>query len=312
MLLLKDVIFMIASRRKLHFMLKLCCIVVAIYLLTNLVLFGGESDYAEQCLGLYKQLRYPNKSLIFRPPLRRPPANMLKDFQQNGDMPITGEYYFDEAYADSGLETSLSTVQVPLIKREDMEIYEQMVRSGESLGYGDLTLAAKTAEYERYIRGKSVVVVGTISPWIEAIASVVGARKVTTLDYTRKHHQNLKFEWIHVYDFLDHHWRTRELENYDAAMSFSSIEHAGLGRYGDALDPNGDINAVRQVHCMLKPGGLFILGLPSSKDGSSYIEFNAHRVYGTKRLELLFRGWKLIEQVRSNNEENVIYFLIKK
>ena len=43
---------------------------------------------------------------------------------------------------------------------------------------------------------------------------------------------------------------------------------------------------VRQVHCMLKPGGLFFLGLTSTHQEKGFIEFNAHRYYGFKRLEL--------------------------
>lgn len=74
------------------------------------------------------------------------------------------------------------------------------------------------------------------------------------------------------------------------------LEHSGLGRYGDPLNPHGDVEAVQQVHCMLKPGGLFFLGLPTSSDGSSYIEFNAHRVYGTSRLALLFKNWEMVDK----------------
>ena len=81
------------------------------------------------------------------------------------------------------------------------------------------------------------------------------------------------------------------MEQLDNSASFSSIEDSGLGRYGDPLSPEGNIDAVRQVHCMLKPNGLFFLDLPTSQDGSNYIEFNAHRVYGSKRLDLLFNGW---------------------
>ena len=35
--------------------------------------------------------------------------------------------------------------------------------------------------------------------------------------------------------------------NFDAVVSFSSIEHSGLGRYGDALNPWGDLIASAQA-----------------------------------------------------------------
>ena len=47
---------------------------------------------------------------------------------------------------------------------------------------------------------------------------------------------------------------------YDIIASFSSLEHTGLGRYGDPLDPQGDITAVGHIHRALKLGGLFVFG----------------------------------------------------
>ena len=36
-------------------------------------------------------------------------------------------------------------------------------------------------------------------------------------------------------------------EPVDLIVSYSSLEHSGLGRYGDALNPDGDKDAVAQV-----------------------------------------------------------------
>ena len=147
-------------------------------------------------------------------------------------------------------------------------------------------------KYKKHLKYQSLVVIGTQEPWIEAIGYWLSASKITTLDYTRKKYENDRLEWLHVNDYLDDLISSnKQIEEFSNAASFSSIEHSGLGRYGDPLSPEGNIDAVRQVHCMLKPNGLFFLGLPTSQDDSSYIEFNAHRVYGSKRLNLLFNGW---------------------
>ena len=37
-------------------------------------------------------------------------------------------------------------------------------------------------------------------------------------------------------------------------VTFSSIEHSGLGRYGDSLNPWGDLITMAQSWCLLKPG----------------------------------------------------------
>lgn len=39
------------------------------------------------------------------------------------------------------------------------------------------------------------------------------------------------------------------LKPFDFAASYSSIEHSGLGRYGDPLDPNADLTEVTTRIC---------------------------------------------------------------
>ncbi|KAK5964144.1 hypothetical protein GCK32_017207, partial [Trichostrongylus colubriformis] len=51
------------------------------------------------------------------------------------------------------------------------------------------------------------------------------------------------------------HWTARYQKSFDFAASFSSIEHSGLGRYGDPIDPIGDLREVWKTSCLLKKGG---------------------------------------------------------
>uniref|UniRef100_A0A914YXU7 DUF268 domain-containing protein n=1 Tax=Panagrolaimus superbus TaxID=310955 RepID=A0A914YXU7_9BILA len=74
---------------------------------------------------------------------------------------------------------------------------------------------------------------------------------------------------------------------FDFIVSFSSIEHSGLGRYGDPIDPIGDIREMNKIHCLLKNKGLLFLGLPVGIDS---ILYNAHRIYGRIRLGMMFEG----------------------
>ncbi len=93
---------------------------------------------------------------------------------------------------------------------------------------------------------------------------------------------------------------SKTLELYENAATFSSIEHAGLGRFGDPLNPDGDLEVMQQVHCMLKQGSLFFVGaLENSDKEKGSLEFNAQRIYGTKRLELLFRGWEILSRQKA-------------
>jgi hypothetical protein len=54
------------------------------------------------------------------------------------------------------------------------------------------------------------------------------------------------------------------------------IEHVGLGRYGDPLDPQGAHKGMRELARVLAPGGSLYLSVPS---GDARVAFNAHRVF---------------------------------
>lgn len=62
-----------------------------------------------------------------------------------------------------------------------------------------------------------------------------------------------------------------------------TIEHVGLGRYGDPLDPRGDVKAMNELNRVLAPKGRLLLVVPLG--GRAHIRFHAHRVY-TKQLIL--------------------------
>lgn len=71
------------------------------------------------------------------------------------------------------------------------------------------------------------------------------------------------------------------------------VEHVGLGRYGDALDSDGDIKAARELSRVVAPGGTFLLVVPIS--GQARIQFNAHRIYTYQQVRALFSKLDLME-----------------
>ena len=54
------------------------------------------------------------------------------------------------------------------------------------------------------------------------------------------------------------------------------LEHVGLGRYGDPLDPQGSMKGGAELQRVLKPGGQLYLSVPV---GRQKVCFNAHRVF---------------------------------
>ena len=62
----------------------------------------------------------------------------------------------------------------------------------------------------------------------------------------------------------------------DSLSCLHAIEHFGLGRYGDPIDPQGYESGITNMVKLLKPGGRFYLSTPI---GQERVEFNAHRVF---------------------------------
>jgi SAM-dependent methyltransferase len=73
----------------------------------------------------------------------------------------------------------------------------------------------------------------------------------------------------------------------DSLSCLHALEHFGLGRYGDRLDPDGHLHGLANLHAMLEPGGRLYLSVPM---GPSRIEFNAHRVFSLPHLLRLMSG----------------------
>lgn len=69
------------------------------------------------------------------------------------------------------------------------------------------------------------------------------------------------------------------------------IEHIGLGRYGDPLDPHGSVKAASELQRVLKPGGRLYLSVPV---GRERVCFNAHRVFAPETIPTLFPQLELL------------------
>lgn len=80
------------------------------------------------------------------------------------------------------------------------------------------------------------------------------------------------------------------------------LEHIGLGRYGDPLDPDGDLKGMRELQRTVAAGGNLLVAVPV---GIPRICFNAHRVYSYEMIvkrfdELQLEEFALIPQESEN------------
>lgn len=67
----------------------------------------------------------------------------------------------------------------------------------------------------------------------------------------------------------------------DAVSCLHVLEHIGLGRYGDTLDPDGPARALSGLAVLLRTGGVLYLSTPI---GRPRIAFNANRVFDARTL----------------------------
>jgi SAM-dependent methyltransferase len=70
------------------------------------------------------------------------------------------------------------------------------------------------------------------------------------------------------------------------------IEHIGLGRYGDPIDPRGPECAGREIARVLRAGGRAYISTPV---GRPRVQFNGQRVFAIAEVIEIFRGLALVE-----------------
>lgn len=162
------------------------------------------------------------------------------------------------------------------------------------------------SRYSSAIAEKRGLVIGSLHPWVEGAVLRQHARHVTTVEYLpiRTNHPQLTTMTPEVAaqrylnGTLGAATSSRSKSHlFDFIVTFSSLEHDGLGRYGDPLNAHGDLMSLAKARCLLHPQGMLFLGLPVGPDS---LQFNAHRVYGYLQLSaVLSLGFELRDIVFS-------------
>ena len=82
-----------------------------------------------------------------------------------------------------------------------------------------------------------------------------------------------------------------------------TVEHIGLGRYGDPIDYDGDLKAIEELKRVLAVDGNLLFVVPI---GKPLIAYNAHRIYAYKQIISYFEPLKLVEfSLVPDNFENI-------
>ena len=210
------------------------------------------------------------------------PRQWRSAFTLNGEVPIT-DRWFNMQYL--GKVAAVSQWTADLI---DMQVSEATVgRLAGTYGVDETNALLDGLSHAPGVKGGRVLVVGSERPWVEACVLATGASEVVTLEYGAINCTHPLVTTMTPPAFKAAH-SDGSLGRFDAVVTFSSVEHSGLGRYGDALNPWGDILEIARSWCVTKPGGSLTIGVMY---GSDELVFNAHRIYGKKRWPLLASNW---------------------
>jgi hypothetical protein len=204
------------------------------------------------------------------------PIFNIDDFTMDGKM-LKREWLIDSS------ETTELIYDDKMFKEN---IFAAKRRRTKYYGQTDAWLYQALNKYS--VKDKKVLIYGSVKPWYEAICLSFGCKDITVLEPNKRICERKDVKYI---------TQSWELEDsYDVILSISTFEHSGLGRYGDELDPEGDLKAMEDARELLDDGVL-ILAVPCGKD---QLIWNAHRVYGEHRFPLLISGFEIVDSYGAN------------
>lgn len=86
--------------------------------------------------------------------------------------------------------------------------------------------------------------------------------------------------------------RQFEDNSISSLSALCSLEHFGLGRYGDPIDPEACFKCFEQIQRKMKSKGNLYISLPI---GRERVEFNAHRIFYARTIVDCFSQMHLVE-----------------
>lgn len=207
----------------------------------------------------------------------------MPQYTMNGTVPITMHLHYDpNKFKDESHLWSSKVIQ---------EMIDGRDKNNFCAGQSRHDCFKPLKRNEGLIKGRTGLVIGSDYPWAEALLLRLGASKLITVEriLTDLVHPALR---AYTPAALAAAHSKGLLPAFDFAFAFSFVEHEGLGKEGEALAPDGDLELMKDVFCLLRPGGVFFVSAPLGPDS---LHWNTYRTYGPRRLPLLLAGWELID-----------------
>jgi hypothetical protein len=230
---------------------------------------------------LLKRFSPPRSLQTVPPPANIIPKELLSAYTLNSSIPVL-YYYFDDTIhsGDNFCNTKIKYIRTfRKLKNRTFKYYGDNIQSFYKA-------------FEKYsFKDKTVLIWGLAGCNCEAMAVWQGASRVFVVDYNPLVCEPEKITVLSHQQLIEQNIQT------DIAISYSSFEHDGLGRYGDSLNPDADLEAMQKARKHLKDDGCLFFGVP---EGLDCVVWNAHRIYGEKRLPLLLNGWEIADTFLPN------------
>ena len=195
-------------------------------------------------------------------------------------------YYVDDSNRSAGYHFRFKADAVANMIRDAALAFQPQSPRFARLRETDRWLHAAISEFgcARNDEQNRILIVGSMQPWHESMLVGLCQRAHThSIDYNRLSyaHERMRtdtaVEWTR--DLLaDSNRQNSVAAPYDSALAILSIEHDGLGRYGDPIAADADLAAMRRLRCVLKIGGLLYLSVAVGRD--DVLAWNLRRVYG--------------------------------
>jgi hypothetical protein len=209
-------------------------------------------------------------------PPEKIPDELIEKFTMNGKANL--EFQYENACSEE--------IQNMINANFTKEIFDnclKRIKNREQNYYGPTDTWLYKAFGDYPIEDRDVCIIGSTHPWYEAMCLSFGAKSITVCEYSDRKSIHPEIKYIKPDELKDY--------TFDVCVSISSYEHDGLGRYGDPMDPDGDLKAMASLKNTIKKNGLLYLAVPT---GFDKVVFNVHRVYGNHRFPLLIKNWKVL------------------
>jgi hypothetical protein len=248
-------------------------------------------------------------------PPKEPPPDLLQEFTLNDQIPLE-KFYVDDTnsgqsshyiYSNKQINQMIQNANKMFLKIQTISngyLHLPEISSNDDSPVPSPELLLRQLRKEDWIyyallnytidlQNSSIAIIGSTSPWVESLVLSLGASHVTTLEYNQLTYDHPQITTISS-EQMTEFYKTSQSQ-FDFIFSISSFDHDGLGRYGDPLAPNGDLQSMSRIKSLLKPQtGKLFLTVPIGPD---VIVWNLHRRYGRIRLPLLLEGWEVVDRI---------------